>query len=258
MEKDITINGSVLKMKEKGYDAHKRTLIFLHDSLGSITLWRDFPEALGLMASCNVVVYDRQGYGRSAPFGPAARTKAYLEMEADVLNLFMKQLGIREAILFGHSDGGSIALIAAAKYPSCIRAVITEGAHIFVEDITLQGILEAVESYQSTDLKEKLQKYHGDKTEAMFRAWTDTWLGTEFKSWSIEHLLPQITCPVLVIQGEQDEFGSIAQVEGIIRGVSGEASGYLVPEAGHTPHKEAREAVLQASVSFINRLKSED
>lgn len=136
-----------------------------------------------------------------------------------------------------------------------MSAVITEGAHIFVEDIALNGIREAVESYQRTDLKDKLQKYHGDKTEAVFRAWTDTWLGEVFQSWNIEHFLPQITCPVLVIQGAKDEFGSPAQVKGIVRGVSGEASGYMVPEVGHTPHKEAREAVLEAAASFINLLK---
>ncbi len=254
MEKDVIINGSVLRIKEKGHDPHKPTLIFLHDSLGSIALWRDFPEALGLRASCNSLVYDRQGYGRSGPFGPAARKNDYLELEADVLNLLMEELGIEKAILFGHSDGGSIALIAAANYPSRIRAVITEGAHIFVEDITLEGIREAVESYQHTDLKEKLQKYHGDKTEAVFHAWTDTWLGADFSSWNIAHFLPKITCPVLVIQGAKDEFGSLAQVEGIVRGVSGEASAYMVPEVGHTPHKEAGEAVLEASASFIHLL----
>ncbi len=255
MEKDVIINGSVLRIKEKGHDPHKPTLIFLHDSLGSIALWRDFPEALGLRASCNSLVYDRQGYGRSAPFGPAARKNNYLELEADVLNGLMEELGIEQAILFGHSDGGSIALIAAAKYPSRMTAVITEGAHIFVEDITLKGIREAVESYQHTDLKEKLQRYHGDKTEAVFRAWTNTWLGEAFKSWNIEHFLPQISCPVLVIQGERDEFGSSAQVEGIVKGVSGKTSACMVPEVGHTPHKEAREIVLEASASFIHLLK---
>jgi len=255
MEKDVIINGSVLRMKGNGDHQHQPVIIFLHDSLGSIALWRDFPEALALRASCNTVVYDRQGYGGSAPFGHAARTTDYLEQEADVLNLFMEALGIEKAILFGHSDGGSIALIAAAKYPSRIRAVITEGAHIFVEDITLQGIREAVAAYQHTDLKEKLRKYHGDKTEAMFRAWTDTWLAAAFRSWNIEHFLWRITCPVLVIQGEKDEFGSPAQVEGIVRGVSGEASAYLVPAVGHTPHKEAPEAVVEAAASFINLLK---
>jgi pimeloyl-ACP methyl ester carboxylesterase len=255
MEKDITIRGSVLRVHENGHDQHKPTLVFLHDSLGCIALWRDFPEALGLSASCNVLVYDRQGYGRSAPFGPAARTSGYLEQEADVLSLLLEERGIGNAILFGHSDGGSIALIAAAKYPARISAVITEGAHIFVEYITLQGIRDAAESYRSTDLKEKLRKYHGDKTEAVFRAWTDTWLGAPYRSWNIEHFLPLIACPVLVIQGEQDEFGSLAQVEGIVRGVSGEALGYPVPGVGHTPHREAREAVLERSASFINRLK---
>ena len=135
-----------------------------------------------------------------------------------------------------------------------LRASLQKGAHIFVEDITLQGIREAVTVYHTTNLKERLQKYHGDKTDAVLRAWATTWLSDEFKSWNIEAFLPKIKCPVLVIQGENDEYGSEAQVDGIINQVPGAARKLIIPSAGHTPHKEAKEFVLEHSASFINQL----
>lgn len=254
MLNNTIIDGAVLRISQTTVGNDQPTLIFLHDSLGCIELWRDFPTKLSEATSCNVLVYDRQGYGQSSPFARHERTTDYLEKEADVLYELIEYCGIKQAVLFGHSDGGSIALLAAAKYPSSILGVITEGAHIFVEDITLAGILSAVEFYQMTNLKERLRKYHGDKTDAVFWAWAKTWLSDEFKSWNIENFLNQITCPVLVIQGEQDEFGSLEQVNGIIRQVSGQAYQFLIPGIGHTPHKEASDVVLAHSASLINKL----
>ena len=254
MANAIIVNGSGLNVHHVVVTDNRPTIIFLHDSLGCIELWRDFPARLGEATQCNILVYDRQGYGKSSSFTDAARTNNYLEAEADILHQLMEQCGIRNGILFGHSDGGSIALIAAAKYTSSIIGVVTEGAHIFVEDITLKGIREAVHTYQTTNLKERLQKYHSDKTDAVFKAWTDTWLSDIFKRWNIEHFLPRITCPVLVIQGEQDEYGSIAQVNGIVQQVSGSAHTLMIPSIAHTPHKEAADIVLQRAASFIRDL----
>jgi len=239
-----------------GTDDDRPTIIFLHDSLGSVQLWQDFPRELGELTRCNVLVYDRQGYGKSSPFTDERKID-YLEKEADVLNLLIGQYEIRNAILFGHSDGGSIALIAAAKYPSRIIGIISEAAHIFVEEITLNGIKETVEDYYKTNLRERLQKYHSDKTDAVFWAWAKIWLIDDFKSWNIESFLPEIKCPVLVIQGEDDEFGSIKQVDGIVNQVSGNASKIVIPQIGHTPHKAAKEMVLDHSTSFINQLINE-
>lgn len=255
MNKDMRINNVVLKVNySKVFDA-RPTLVFLHDSLGCIELWRDFPQKLALAANCNCLIYDRQGYGKSSPFNENNRKNDYLEKEADVLQLLIEEYGIKGAILFGHSDGGSIALIAAAKYPENIGAVITEGAHIFVEDITLQGIREVVEAYQTTNLKEKLQKYHGDKTGEVFWAWANTWLSNEFRDWNIEHFLHQIKCPVLVMQGENDEFGSLKQVYGIIQQIIGKAESLIIPSVGHTPHKDAKEIVLEKTTQFIQTSK---
>ena len=141
-----------------GNDAFKPTIVFLHESLGCTELWRDFPNKLGALTACNVQVYDRLGYGKSNPFITIKRGNDYIEIEADILREVLKVCNIDKAILFGHSDGGSIALIAAAKYPSHIMGIITEGAHIFVEDITLQGMREAVNAWHITNLKERLQK----------------------------------------------------------------------------------------------------
>lgn len=250
---DILVNGSALRSSQSVSLANRPTLVFLHDSLGSIELWRDFPAALAEATQCNTLVYDRQGYGKSGPF-TSPRAVNYLEQEAEVLAQILAACGIHEAILFGHSDGGSIALLAAAKHPARIRGVITEGAHIFVEDITLAGIREAVEAYRTTNLPTRLQKYHGEKTEAVFWAWADTWLRDDYRHWNIEAFLPRITCPVLVMQGEQDEYGTLAQVAGIVQQVAGEAHQLIIPGSGHTPHREAREVVLHRAAAFINEM----
>jgi pimeloyl-ACP methyl ester carboxylesterase len=255
MQARILIDGVSLAVYRAGAFTNGPTIVFLHDSLGSIALWRDFPAQLSARTACNVLVYDRRGYGLSDPFDPTRqRTKDYLQQEADILPLLLKQCGVKDTILFGHSDGGSIALIAAAKYPELFRAVITEGAHIFVEDISLEGIRAAVTAYATTDLRQRLQKYHGDKTDAVFAAWTETWLRPDFRDWNIEAFLPRIKCPVLVLQGDVDEYGSVAQVDGIVQGVSGTVESLLVPGAGHTPHKEASVVVLDAVAKFINAL----
>ncbi|MFN8346959.1 MAG: alpha/beta hydrolase [Spirosomataceae bacterium] len=254
MIQNVILNGVSLQLSRILVAEDRPTLIFLHDSLGCIELWRDFPEQLGGATHCNVLVYDRQGYGKSSPFDNTDRNSNYLEVEADVLHWLMEALSIPSAFLFGHSDGGSIALIAAAKYPEKIKGVITEGAHIFVEDITLKGIHEAVEAFQNTNLRQRLMKYHGEKTEAVVRAWADTWLSEGFRHWNIESFLAHILCPVLVIQGEKDEYGSLAQVDGIISQVAAEAQKFILPSIGHTPHKEAKEAVLEKTTRFLHQI----
>lgn len=248
-----TSTGELAVLKHEDHPGQP-TIVFLHDSLGCIELWRGFPKKLGELANCNVLVYDRLGYGKSGDFSTSTRGNDYLEKEADVLREVLEMNNIDNAILFGHSDGGSIALIAAAKYPSPIQGVITEGAHVFVEEITLQGIREAVNAYHTTNLKEKLQKYHGDKTDGVFDAWTKTWLSDEYRSWNIEHFLPQIKSPALIIQGEKDEYGTLEQVNRIVSQVGGLAGKMIIPGVGHTPHKEAADVVLEQSAAFINKM----
>lgn len=256
MEFDLQFSFGTIRIFREEMYADRPTLVFLHDSLGCIELWRDFPQKLAKKCQCNVLVYDRAGYGRSGPFTNAVRDKDYLEKEAHYLEEILAYCQIEKAILFGHSDGGSIALIAAALYPARIRGIITEGAHIFVEEVTLQGIREARLQYESTDLKKKLERYHGAKTEAMFRAWIQTWTAPFFLEWNIENLLPLIQCPALIIQGTEDEYGTPLQVKRIVEGIGPGAIPLLVPGVGHTPHKQAPGVILEAASSFINTIIS--
>ena len=247
----INVAGDQLYVQLTEKDNSKPTIVFLHDSLGCTALWRNFPHKLAEATGCNFLIYDRKGYGRSDPMQTILRTQGYLEKEAEVLHDLLAQLGLTKVILFGHSDGGSIALIAAARYPLIMEAIIAEAAHIFVEPETVTGIRAAVERYQHTDLGERLSKYHGEKSNAVFHAWTETWLSDAYQSWNIESYLPRIVCPTLIIQGEEDEYGTIKQVEGIARKISGRGDVFLLPETGHTPHKEAPVQVLEKARQFI-------
>lgn len=249
----VHLKGQELYVEVHNMFPGRPTLVFLHDSLGCVQLWRDFPRKLAEATKCNVLAYDRLGYGKSGPMPTHERPVGYMELEAAVLDDLLAALGINDVVLFGHSDGGTIALIAASKYPERIKAVVCEAAHIFVEDVTLQGIYDAIEAYKNTNLPERLQKYHGDKVDTIFRSWTETWTRSDYRTWNIEHLLKGISCPLLFVQGEADEYGTLAQVDKTIGQVSGSAEKYLVPNVGHTPHKEAPEQVLARASAFINQ-----
>lgn len=250
----INVNGKKLYTEYQKTFENKPTIVFLHDSLGCTQLWRDFPEKLALQTQCNVLVYDRLGYGQSFPMLTCERENNYMEQEADLLNDLLQELNIHDIILFGHSDGGTIALIFAAKYPGKVTATLCEAGHIFVEEITVNGVKDAFEAYKTTNLPERLTKYHGDKVEMMVKAWTEIWLSDRFKSWNIEYLLKDITSPLLFIQGENDEYGTLDQVEKTISQVSGTAEKFIIPNIGHTPHKEIPDAVLQKSTEFISSI----
>ena len=248
----IDVKGKRLYTEYHYLSADSPTLVFLHDSLGCTQLWRDFPADLGKATRCNVLLYDRLGYGKSFPMLTHKRENSYMETEAGVLNDLLDELKINDAILFGHSDGGTIALIAASKYPEKISAILCEAGHIFVEDITVKGVRNALEAYQTTDLPGRLAKYHGGKTEMLVRAWTDIWLSERFKSWNIESLLKNITAPLLFIQGSEDEYGTLDQVEKTVSQVSGRSEKFIISNTGHTPHKEVPEIVLKKAAGFIN------
>ncbi|QBJ88353.1 alpha/beta hydrolase [Chryseobacterium gleum] len=254
------MEGRIIDVKDKKlYIEHndqfkdKPTIVFLHDSLGSVQLWRDFPVKLAEAVQCNTLAYDRLGYGKSYPMFTHERPVNYMELEADLLNDLLAEMNITNVILFGHSDGGTIALITAAKYPEKIKAVICEAGHIFVEDITLKGVYDAWEAYKTTNLPERLQKYHDDKVETLFKAWTETWTRDDYRTWNIEYLLKDITVPLLFIQGEADEYGTLDQVEKTVTQVSGSAEKYIIPNIGHTPHKEVPELVLGKAAEFIGK-----
>lgn len=250
----IDVKGKKLYTEYYNSFENKPTIVFLHDSLGSVQLWRDLPAKLAEETQYNVLVYDRLGYGKSYPMPTHVRPVHYMELEADLLNELLEELNIDNSILFGHSDGGTIALITAAKYPEKVEAVICEAGHIFVEEVTLKGVYDAWEAYKTTNLPERLQKYHGDKVETLFKAWTETWTRDDYRTWNIEYLLKDIICPLLFIQGEADEYGTLDQVDKTVTQVSGTAEKYIIPGIGHTPHKESPDLILGKVSEFINKL----
>jgi pimeloyl-ACP methyl ester carboxylesterase len=253
----MNIQGKNIYLEQIGDHKDRPTIVFLHDSLGCTQLWRDFPRKICEETQCNLLVYDRIGYGKSDPMTTFERPDNYLELEADFLNELLQELKLEQVILFGHSDGGSISLIAASKYPERIKALIVEAAHIFVEDVTLKGINDARVTYNTTDLPQRLEKYHGARTEMLFKAWTETWNKASFRNWNIEAFLSKINCPLLFIQGEKDEYGSLDQVNRTVDQVGGLSEKYIIPNIGHTPHKENPEAVLEKAISFISMLKEQ-
>ncbi len=205
---------------------------------------------------CNTLAYDRLGYGKSDPMPTYERAINYMETEADLLKDLLTELNVEDAILLGHSDGGTIALLTASKYPEKIKALIVEAAHIFVEEVTLKGIQDAMTAYKNTNLPERLAKYHGNKVETLFKAWTETWTRSDYRNWNIEHFLPRIVAPLLFIQGEADEYGTLEQVKKTISQVSGKAEPYIMANTGHTPHRENKEAFFKAVSHFIlNQVK---
>ncbi|MES2525200.1 MAG: alpha/beta hydrolase [Gemmatimonadota bacterium] len=252
---DLSLDDHALRVRTiAAADTHatgRPTLVFLHDSLGCITVWRDFPDQLAASVGCHALVYDRRGYGMSSAFGPHARAPDYLEEEAEVLLRLLDATGISDAILFGHSDGGSIALVAAARYADRVHGVVTEGAHVFVEELTLAGIREARELLRTTDLRERLMRHHGERTDAVTSAWIDVWLSPGFRDWNIERYLQHITCPVLALQGADDEYGTPAQTRAIVDGVRGPARAHLLPSVGHTPHRAATDEVIRLTAAFL-------
>lgn len=227
-------------------------LVFLHEALGCSTMWKDVPATLSGQTSLPYLCYDRLGHGRSDPL-PGPRDERYLEIEAyEILPAVLEACGVTEPILVGHSDGGTIALMYASRHR--VRGVVTEAAHVFVEEVTLAGIRAAVEAWRSTDLRDRLARHHGDKTDALFDAWAGTWLSERFRSWNIEQCLAAIAAPVLIVQGEDDEYGTIRQVEAIAAGVSGRAEPLLIPGCRHVPHLQAADRVLPAIAGFVGGL----
>ncbi len=189
----------------------------LHEGLGSIALWKDFPAQLAARTGCGVLVYSRYGHGNSDKL-MEKRPVRFMHHEGEVvLPELLVKLGVAKPILIGHSDGGSISLIFAGKYPDAVSGLILEAPHVFVEDLSIASIAQAKVTYETTDFPQRLGRYHAN-VDATFWGWNDIWLDPAFRSWNIEEYLPGITCPVLCIQGEEDEYGTIAQVEAIKAG----------------------------------------
>jgi pimeloyl-ACP methyl ester carboxylesterase len=250
----VTVDGRRLEYRWVGSAAEDApAIVFLHEGLGSITQWRDFPASLCEQVGCRGLIYSRQGYGRSDP--PASLSPLFMHHEAlDVLPRVLDEFAIAPSVLFGHSDGGSIALIYAASARAAPAALILEAPHVFVEDVTVARIAEVRDAYEPSGLRARLEKHHGGNVDRLFEGWTGTWLSDEFRMWNIESCLPAITCPVLVIQGADDEYGTAGQVDAIVAGVSGPVSSLILDACGHAPHVDRRESVIGVAVQFLQRL----
>ncbi len=232
-------------------DVAQPAIVLLHEGLGSIAMWKDFPERLAARTGRTVVAYSRSGYGSSEPLrGP--REPDYMHHEAQaVLPELLAALNVERPILFGHSDGASIALIYAGTHAGGAHALVLEAPHLFVEELSIRSITAAKETWAATNLREKLGRYHAD-ADGAFTGWNDIWLDPRFRNWNIESYADAVRVPVLVVQGEADEYGTLAQVESVAARVRGTET-MLIPGAGHSPHRDAPEAVLERVAAFVGR-----
>jgi len=227
-------------------------LVFLHEGLGCVSMWGDFPRRLADVTGLPALAYSRWGYGASDPC-ELPRPLDFMHTEAQqVLPALLTAAGIRRHILIGHSDGGSIALIYAGHRPlPGLCGVVTEAAHVFCEPVTLASIRDARRRYQQTDFRQRLQRYHGTNTDTAFWGWNQAWLDPQFTQWNIEAYLPHITVPLLVMQGDRDPYGSQRQVTAISDGVGGPVQVSILADCGHSPHQQQPEAALTAMTDFI-------
>ena len=244
--------GRSLAYEWVGQDINGRpTLIFLHEGLGSIRQWRDFPAQLANATGCRALVYDRYGYGQSDILTEKRRTVRFMHDEAlDALPEMLEALEIDNPILVGHSDGASIALIHAGAGHK-VRAVVAMAPHVFIEPICISSIREATQTFETTDFAARLGRYHRDARKT-FYGWADVWLDPQFAGWDIrDDYLPGVRCPVLAIQGHNDEYGTMAQLDEIARRVSGPCELLKLENCGHAPFRDQPEKVLSKVASFL-------
>lgn len=257
----IQVTGRALSIEYQWIDPRKTSaplLVFLHEGLGSASMWKDWPARACAATGCRGLVFSRYGYGSSTPRPHDERWPVtFMHAQArDALPAFFRALGLQDEkpILFGHSDGGSIALLYASMFPDAVQAIIVAAPHIFVEDVTIANIEKAREAYLQTDLPAKLGRYHDD-VDSAFWGWNDVWLNPDFRAWNIEEFLPGIRCPVLAIQGEDDEYGTLAQIHGI-RDQVPQTQSCVLPDCRHSPHKDQPDRVIEAMAGFIEELKA--
>ena len=228
-------------------------IVLLHDSLGSVEQWREFPETLAAATKREVVAYDRLGFGRSTQRVGRPSVDFVLEEAVSFFPALKKALGLTRFALFGHSVGGAMALAIAAGESQACRAVVTEAAQAFVEPRTLAGIRAARARFEDPKRFERMVRWHGEKARWVLDAWTEVWLSPDFLSWSLDEQLRKVTCPVLAIHGDVDEFGSVEFARRIARGVVGRSELAILGGCGHVPHRERKEQVLRLTASFLEQ-----
>ncbi len=234
-------------------------IVFLHEGLGSVSMWKDWPTRVCDAAACRGLLYSRYGYGQSTarPLREAWPVDFMHREAQEVLPALLEVLGVNarqdKPVLFGHSDGGSIALLYAAMYPDAVAGVIAAAPHLFVEDVSVASIAAAREAYLESDLRARLSRHHQD-VDSAFWGWNDIWLKPEFRGWNIEDDLRRIACPVLAIQGTDDQYGTLEQVRGIRRRAP-QTELLEIPDCGHSPHRDQPATVVQAVARFVGALE---
>ena len=227
-------------------------IVFLHEGVGSLSTWRDFPRQIAQATGCSTLTYSRFGHGHSDPL-EAPRRVDFMHQEAlQVLPELLDRLEVEQPVLLGHSDGASIALIYAGGSGRPVSGLIAMAPHVMVEDVSIDSIRETKRLFEVTDLREKLARHHADP-ETTFRGWNDIWLDPGFRGWNIEGFLPRVACPILAIQGEGDDYGTMEQVDRIAR-LAADVELIKLRDCGHFPHRDQPEAVINAVARFVRRI----
>jgi pimeloyl-ACP methyl ester carboxylesterase len=226
-------------------------IVLFHDSLGCVALWRDFPERLAHATGRDIIAYDRLGFGQSDPH-PGRLERGFVRDEAHLAFRYLREaLDIGRFVALGHSVGGGMAVACAATYPETCCALIAESAQAFVERRTIEGILAAKKAFAQPGQVERLARYHGDKAEWVLSAWIDTWTSAEFAGWNLDESLRRVSCPLLIIHGDQDEYGSLLHPERIASFAQGMASLRILHGCGHVPHREEGEQVIDMVTRWL-------
>ena len=230
------------------------TLVFLHEGLGSASGWKDTPDQLAAMTGCGALVYSREGYGRSQALRDGFDIQ-FMHREAARLRVVLHATSVQQPVLVGHSDGASIALIAAA-WGLPVRGLALLAPHVVVEAQTVEAIAEAARRFDAGELRARLEAQHGTNTESIFRAWAGVWLGPDFRGWTIEGLLPLVSCPVLAVMGDADPYGTYRQLDLIERLCPAGVQQVRIAGCRHSPHRQRAETVLPALAAFTRRVLS--
>lgn len=250
-----TEHGDVFSRRWRTRRAHRTPIVLLHDSLGCVELWRDFPERLALACERDVIAYDRLGFGRSAPH-PGGWSNHFIRDEAQrYFPPVRDMLDVEHFIALGHSVGGIMAASLAAHHPRYCQALITIAALAFVEDRTRHGIRQTQAAFAEPGQLERLRKYHGDKAEWILAAWIDTWLSDSYADWTIQTSAPTLTCPLLAIHGTDDEYGTVTHAHRIAALATGRVETLLLEGCQHVPHRERPELVVDAIAGFVGCLE---
>lgn len=226
-------------------------LVFLHDALGSSESWKDFPEIIVKRTGLSAIVYNRHGHGNSSP-SIKNWHKGYLELETGSLHKILEHLKVKHPILIGSSDGGSIALLYAAEYP--VKAVITLAAHYFVEEKTVLGVQKMKEEPANSNLRKAMEKYHGTNTNSLADNWQNVWTSAEFSDWNISPELSNISCPALILQGEEDAYALASHATELAKQIGANAELHLIEACGHFPHKDQPITTLNLIEKFIKHI----